>query len=440
MTRGLSATFRRVRDEVEQYGQDKKDAAVAELGNLTQRVPLIKQIATRNFADVHDLLVAGTRRAQVLGQPRLPQYRGVPCRIDEIRRWRAAHRACVRVACVALGSAAMIGGTAPAAPAASVREVVPKTIAFSSDGARYVAWQVRGDARIVALDTRTGHRSSIAPPAGCRLEPQSGEQPEPTAAGGYFLLDCSPAKGSERKSILNVKTGTSATLPEGPTGFGWHLVQGHYVEGMADEHTCQRRRTPRGPGEVCIALYQIAAGTISDRPAWQVPDLDRPGAPPVCRALRRKLLADKESGLPKLFSYADGLLAHPAHRAGSVQIDRCKGGPIVLRGHDEPRNFDIRAGVLTWDTAHHATDSEPREDVRHGTLRSYRIAKRMRRSWPLPSLTLRGGLPGVERGVFGYATHTANTVFWIASSTLGYSNEGKTTFVETSSIFAAQLG
>jgi PIN domain len=61
MTRGLSATFRRVRDEVEQYGQDKKDAALTELDNLTQRVPLIKQIATRNFEDVHDLLVAGTR-------------------------------------------------------------------------------------------------------------------------------------------------------------------------------------------------------------------------------------------------------------------------------------------------------------------------------------------------------------------------------------------
>jgi hypothetical protein len=209
---------------------------------------------------------------------------------------------------------------------------------------------------------------------------------------------------------------------------------------MADEHTCPRRRTPRGPGEVCIALYQIATGTMSDRPAWQVPDLDRLGAPPVCRALRPKLLADKESGLSKLFSYADGLLAHPAHRAGSVQIDRCNGGPIVLRGRGEPRNFDIRAGVLTWDTAHHATDFESQDDVRHGTLSSYRIANGVRRSWPLPSLTLKGALPGVEPGVFGGSTHTANTVFWIASRTLGFSNEGKTTFVETSSVFAAQLG
>lgn len=59
MTRGLSATFRRVRDEIEQHGQEKKDAALTELDNLTHRVPLIKQIATRNFDDVHELLTNG---------------------------------------------------------------------------------------------------------------------------------------------------------------------------------------------------------------------------------------------------------------------------------------------------------------------------------------------------------------------------------------------
>lgn len=59
MTRSLSANFRRVRDEIEEYGQDGRDAALAELDNLTQRVPLIKQIATRNFDDVHELLTKG---------------------------------------------------------------------------------------------------------------------------------------------------------------------------------------------------------------------------------------------------------------------------------------------------------------------------------------------------------------------------------------------
>lgn len=61
MTRGLSATFRRVRGEIEEHGQEKKDAALIELDNLTQRVPLINQIATRNFDDVHDLLTGGRR-------------------------------------------------------------------------------------------------------------------------------------------------------------------------------------------------------------------------------------------------------------------------------------------------------------------------------------------------------------------------------------------
>src|SRR5664280_2380345 len=59
MTRSLSANFRRVRDEIVEYGQDGRDAALAELDNLTQRVPLIKQIATRNFDDVHELLIKG---------------------------------------------------------------------------------------------------------------------------------------------------------------------------------------------------------------------------------------------------------------------------------------------------------------------------------------------------------------------------------------------
>lgn len=61
MTRGLSSTFRRVRDEIEQHGQEKKDAALTELDNLTQRVPLINQIATRNFDDVRELLANGRR-------------------------------------------------------------------------------------------------------------------------------------------------------------------------------------------------------------------------------------------------------------------------------------------------------------------------------------------------------------------------------------------
>jgi hypothetical protein len=40
-------------------GGDRRRAALAELDNMAVRVPLIKQIATRNFDDVRDLLAAG---------------------------------------------------------------------------------------------------------------------------------------------------------------------------------------------------------------------------------------------------------------------------------------------------------------------------------------------------------------------------------------------
>ncbi len=65
MTRSLSANFRRVRDEIEQFGQDGRDPALAELDNLTQRVPIIKQIATRNFDDVYELLVKGDGKSLI---------------------------------------------------------------------------------------------------------------------------------------------------------------------------------------------------------------------------------------------------------------------------------------------------------------------------------------------------------------------------------------
>src|ERR1700687_4189333 len=59
MIPNLSASCRRVRDEIEEYGQEGRDTAITELDNLTQRVPLIKQIATRNFDDVRELLLKG---------------------------------------------------------------------------------------------------------------------------------------------------------------------------------------------------------------------------------------------------------------------------------------------------------------------------------------------------------------------------------------------
>ena len=94
------------------------------------------------------------------------------------------------LAALAVGLIMLSAGASPAA-AASLHRLASGTIAFSSDGTRFVAWQNRGDEQIVVFDTLTGRRRSITPPAGCRLhnEVESGE-PVISAAAGRFLLEC----------------------------------------------------------------------------------------------------------------------------------------------------------------------------------------------------------------------------------------------------------
>lgn len=64
MTRSVSGQLRRARDAIEQHGQgDGRQAALTELDNLSHRLPLINQMATRNFEDVRDLLANGRELA-----------------------------------------------------------------------------------------------------------------------------------------------------------------------------------------------------------------------------------------------------------------------------------------------------------------------------------------------------------------------------------------
>lgn len=256
-------------------------------------------------------------------------------------------------------------------------------------------------------------------------------EPEPTAASGRFLLDCTEKAGVEKEGILDVRTGVITMLPEGPSGSKWQRAGARYVEGSAADQTCQRTKTKKGPGERCVGLYDLATSAVIDRAAWQIPDLDRPGAPAVCKHLRSNLLAGLEFGFSRRFGYADGLFAHVTARSGEARIDRCHGRPTVLHGRGEPANFDLRGGLLTWDTGHPFFVAGE-EDTSRGRLTSYRLSNGKRHSWALPSLSLEG----YESGVFGYSTHTASTVFWIASRTLGCE---KIQCVATSSVYAAPI-
>lgn len=61
MTRSLASHFRQTRLAIDEHGQEGRDAALKELDNLAHRVPLINQLATRNFDDIRELLAKGLR-------------------------------------------------------------------------------------------------------------------------------------------------------------------------------------------------------------------------------------------------------------------------------------------------------------------------------------------------------------------------------------------
>ena len=62
MTRSTAAQLRRARQAIAEHGRgDGRQAALDELDNVVHREPLIKQMATRNFREIVDLLQNGRR-------------------------------------------------------------------------------------------------------------------------------------------------------------------------------------------------------------------------------------------------------------------------------------------------------------------------------------------------------------------------------------------
>jgi hypothetical protein len=358
----------------------------------------------------------------------------------------------------------MLGVVTSRAQASRLRELVRSTTSFASDGARYAAWQLHAGAPIVVLDTLTGSRQMIVTPAGCELMGEQGEYGEPstTAADGRFLLDCETPAHVQSQEVLDLGTpGTFVMLPNG-AGFArsrpWTALGTRYVQGTAAPEECSHGA---GEHEPCIALFDLATGAVSYRPPSQVLNLDLPGAPQICPVLRASLRAQLRYGvLPEQFAFGDGVFARPTANGHNIRIERCNGRSTLLRGPSEPaaqpggvrpsepRSFDLGAGLLTWDTAHNANGAEMNEQSNaHGTLSSYRLSTGRRQTWKLPPLALIGAPdidgsgPEVESpGVYGYSTHTANTVFWIATRTVKAAAVTSALIVETSSVYAAPLG
>ncbi len=305
------------------------------------------------------------------------------------------------------------------------------TVTFASDGTRYVAWQVANDDPIIVFDSGTGKRRTVTPPAGCQLadEEDRGAYGRPAAAG-RFLLNCA-AGGPE---ILLAVTGAAMSLPApGPFDAGWEAVGLRYVEGRADRSACDQSASELKSGAYCVALYDLRTKAVSYRPQSQAPDIDKQSAPIICASLRNRLIIE-ERGLPRDFTYGSGFLARAAPSGGDVVLERCSGRRTVLHARGEPENFDLRGGLLTWDTGLPGEQFQDSEEVHRGTLWSYEPSTGRRHQWMLPRLALIGERP--VKGVLGYSTHTTNTVFWIATRTVILN---KAISVGTSSVYAASL-
>jgi hypothetical protein len=116
-----------------------------------------------------------------------------------------------------------------------------------------------------------------------------------------------------------------------------------------------------------------------------------------------------------------------------VQLEGCHGHKLTIRGTGEALNLDLRGGVLSWDTGHDASSFEG--GSAGGKVVSYSLRTHRRRTWRLPLLPVVGREAGL-RGAFGYSTHTANTIFWIATERLA---GAKSEVIDTSAVYAASM-
>jgi hypothetical protein len=294
-----------------------------------------------------------------------------------------------------------------AARSASLREIAPNVRAFASDGSRYAAWQESKTSPITVLDTTTGQRRSIVPPAGCQLrsaEEHSSASGEaaPNASSGRLLLEC----GTNGQSVLNVQSGQTQLLPHESTRYEWNSVGALYAEN-SNYSGCPHFNE-------CTALYNLATGVISVRHTPPFEDLNRPGAPSpaLCPAIKRRIYAAEKAEPTPSFVYENGLYVHPVKHT-YVEIYRCKRHPILLATHGEPRDFNLNNGLLTWDTGYPSDGVFGEDESRFpSVLTIYQLATGKRRNWRLPERFVPNAEP--TRSTLGYSTHNANTIFWIA--------------------------
>jgi hypothetical protein len=319
----------------------------------------------------------------------------------------------------------------PAASASRLRQIASPVYAFSSDGIDHAAWEASEDGPIVVLDTRTGQQTTLTPPPGCRLADQGeGGSYLPTAAAGRLLIQCEPR---EQEELLDMRTGQAMPLP---AGTDWYEFGTRYAVGNdAREHQ---------------VVIDLATGAVRRVGETEYVDLDRRGAPglrSVCPALRNALRREAQLISLGAATYRNGILAGQLGEHGMIQLRRCDGRRTVLAGqhvdneyaNHVPRSFDLRGGLLSWDTGSDAntTNSEetPRRPLFRARLDILAPGSHRRRSWTLPRRKVPGGVGGPD--AYGYSAHTSDTVFWLATRSLTQGEAGPS--VASYSLYSARF-
>jgi hypothetical protein len=336
-----------------------------------------------------------------------------------------------------LGTAIALVCGAVASGAVAHSKLAPLTTgvsAFDTDGSRYAVWQTAGDRSIVIYDARGRGMRRVSLPEGCNLS-ESKEAPyDFRAAAGRFLLSC--RHGQE---LLLASTGQTTPLPEplGPVASGWSAIGDAYVEGSADARAC---RQPRKERRECLAYFDLATRAMLYRPESAPLNIDRPGAAPVCAALRPRLVRDRRNP-PDSYWYADGVLAQTVENDRAVRLFYCDRHTHTLTGHGSVEDIELRDGVLTWDTGHPSAEYQAELehtgiDVQHGLLIRYDLVRGREQVWRLPNIRLLAN-GDQYRGVLGYSSQTTHLVFWVATRRMECDN-GCT--VTASDVYAASAG
>jgi hypothetical protein len=316
----------------------------------------------------------------------------------------------------------LLPSAATDAQASKLQRLVPSITSFATDGVRYAAWQTRESSPLTVLDTSTGRRRRLPLRHGCRLvsEEHASVGFGHAAADGRVLIEC---VSTEVVSVLNLRTDAMRALPRGG---GWFTLGTYYARGQNEEGR--------------QVVVDVAAGRVTRVSGVEYRELNRPGAPRVCPALRGRV---KRLEVPVTgeFSYENDLFAKWGGSHGTVKLERCDGSSTVLAGGrgeaGRARFLDLRDGVVTWDTADsEGGDGEPLE--RGNRLDAYTLGTHRRQQWVLPALRIpfAGGSERASGHAAGWSTHTRNTVFWLPDREMECE---KTCRVETLYLYAARL-